>query len=229
MRWVITGTNRGIGLELVRQLVERGDHVDATVRDLDRAGELMNMRDRSQDRLRVIKCDISDDASVRALADAVGEIGVDVVINNAGVSGKMQSLEDLDLHDVIRTFDINALGAVRVTRALLPHLQRCDNPRVVSITSGMGSISDNQSGGAYAYRMSKAALNMANRSMSVDLRGRGITCVVINPGWVQTDMGGRHAPMPVQESASKMITIFAGLSLEQTGAFLDVKGTTWEY
>lgn len=229
MRWVITGTNRGIGLELTRQLVARGDEVEATVRDRSRAGELVELARGSDGRLRVFECDVADDESVRAFTDALGDAALDVVVNNAGVSGKMQSFEDLDLDDVIRTFDIDALGPIRLSRALLPRLQRTDNPRIVSITSGMGSISDNQSGGAYAYRMAKAALNMANRSMSVDLRGRGITCVVINPGWVQTDMGGPAAPMPVAESAGKMIAIFDALTLEQTGSFLDVKGGTWEY
>jgi len=229
MRWVVTGTNRGIGLELVRQLLARGDEVVAGVRRLDRAAPVQALGERAEGRLRVLACDVADDASVRAFAAEIGDAPVDVLVNSAGVMGEMESLERMDLGEVIRTFDVDALGPIRVTRALLPNLQRAKQPRVVSITSGMGSISDNTSGGAYGYRMAKAALNMANRSMSVDLRERGIVCVVINPGWVQTDMGGAGAPMPVEESVRRMLAIFDGLGLADTGRFLDVKGGTWEY
>ncbi|MBL8742362.1 MAG: SDR family oxidoreductase, partial [Myxococcales bacterium] len=167
--------------------------------------------------------------SVRAMARVIGDDAVDVLVNNAGVMGKMTSLENVDMADAMATFDANALGPIRVTRALLPNLQRAERPRVAHITSGMGSIGDNSSGGAYGYRMSKAALNMANKSMSVDLRDRGITAVVVNPGWVQTDMGGGGAPTPVAESVSRMIAIFDELKLTRTGAFLDYRGGTFEW
>lgn len=229
MQWVVTGTNRGIGLELVRQLIARGDQVIAGVRTLDRAAPVQALGGRAEGRLRVLQCDVGDDASVRAFADEIGDTTIDVLVNSAGVMGRMQSLEALDLADVMRTYEIDALGPIRVTRALLPRVQRADNPRVVSITSGMGSITDNTSGGAYGYRMAKAALNMANRSMSVDLRARGICCVVVNPGWVQTDMGGTGAPMAVEDSVGRMIAIFDALDLSRTGSFLDVKGGNWEY
>ncbi|NUP05704.1 MAG: SDR family oxidoreductase [Polyangiaceae bacterium] len=227
MRWVITGANRGIGLELVRQLADRGDAVEALARATSPA--LSELVARAPDRVRAITCDITTDASVRAAVAAIGSVAVDVVVNNAGVMGKMQSLHDLDLEDVVRTFDVNALGAIRVTRALLPLLLRADTRRVVSITSGMGSIEDNTHGGAYGYRMSKAALNMANRSMSVDLAHQRVTCVVMNPGWVQTEMGGEGAPTPVAESASRMIGIIDELTLAQSGTFLDYRGGTIKY
>src|SRR5690349_15268294 len=131
MRWVITGTNRGIGLEFVRQLLARGEHVEAGVRDLDRAHDVRALGELAEGRLRVHPCDVGDDASVRAFADAIGPVPVDVLVNSAGVMGKMQSLEELDLADVHRTFDVDALGPLRVTRALLPALQRSATPRVV--------------------------------------------------------------------------------------------------
>jgi NAD(P)-dependent dehydrogenase (short-subunit alcohol dehydrogenase family) len=222
--WLVTGANRGIGLELVRQLAHRGDAVDAAARDLGGARELQELAKRHAGKVHLHRCDVRDEASVRAMAEAVGDRAVDVVINNAGVMGKMLSLEDVDCGDALATFDANALGPLRVTRAFLPHLGRADRPRVVQISSGMGSIGDNSSGGAYAYRMSKAALNMANRSMSVDLSARRICCVVINPGWVQTDMGGHGAPTPVEESVSKMVQLFDRLTIEDTGSFLDYRG-----
>jgi NAD(P)-dependent dehydrogenase (short-subunit alcohol dehydrogenase family) len=229
MRWVITGANRGIGAEFVRQLIARGDHVDAGARDPHAATALLDLAARHADKLRVHGCDVSDDASVRGFAQALGDVAVDVLVNNAGVMGKMQSLEALDLEDVKHTFDVNALGAVRVTRALLAHLEHAKTRRVVQITSGMGSITDNASGGAYGYRMSKAGLNMANKSMSVDLRARGFTCVVINPGWVKTDMGGAGATITAEDSVRKMLAIIDGLTPEQTGSFLNFRGGTYPY
>jgi NAD(P)-dependent dehydrogenase (short-subunit alcohol dehydrogenase family) len=227
MRWVITGTNRGIGLELARQLVARGDVVDAAAREPAQADDLRAIAERSQGRLRIHACDVADDASVHGFAAALPSGSVDALVNNAGVMGKMQALEDLDLADVKNTFDIDALGPIRVTRALLPRLGR--GAKVLHITSGMGSIGDNQSGGAYGYRMAKAALNMASRSMSVDLRGRGILSVVANPGWVQTDMGGEGAPLAVETSARNLIALVDGLRPEQSGAFLDHTGREWAW
>jgi NAD(P)-dependent dehydrogenase (short-subunit alcohol dehydrogenase family) len=229
MRYVITGANRGIGLELARQLVARGDEVDALARKPSEARELSALADASGGRLRVHACDVTSDESVRAAARSIGDAAVDVLINNAGVMGKLLSLEDVDTEDAIRTFDANSLGMIRVTRALLPQLERAKTRKVVGITSGMGSISDNTSGGAYAYRMSKAAMNMANKSMSVDLKARGFTCVVMNPGWVKTDMGGAGAPTPVEESARNILRVIDSLEPDQTGAFLNYTGEAFPF
>lgn len=229
MRIVITGANRGIGLELTRRYLERGDHVEAAVRRPDAAAELAALAGAAGGRLRIHACDVTDTASVRAFADALGDVAVDVLINNAGVMGKMKALADLDFAEMTRTFDTNALGPLRVAGALLPHLRRSKTRKIVNITSGMGSISDNTSGGAYGYRMSKAALNMGCRSMANDLRGEGFTAVVVNPGWVKTDMGGSHAPTPVEESARLMMELIDRIGPEETGTFLDYRGHTWAW
>ena len=226
MRWVITGSNRGIGLELGRQLLARGDVVEAAARKPQDGGWAKELR-ASGAGLRVHACDVRDDASVRAFASALEAGPIDVLVNNAGVMGKLQALEELDMADVLATIDTNALGALRVTGALLPRLGR--GSKVVHITSGMGSIGDNGSGGAYGYRMSKAALNMASRSMAADLRGRGISSIVVNPGWVKTDMGGRGAPLPVETSAANIIKLVDGLRPEQSGSFLDHSGREWPW
>jgi NAD(P)-dependent dehydrogenase (short-subunit alcohol dehydrogenase family) len=228
MRWVVTGANRGIGLEMVKQLAARGDAVEALARNPGEA-ELERLRAATPGRIRTHACELTDDASVRAAALAIGDVPVDVLVNNAGVMGRMMSLEDVDLQDALYTFDVNALGAIRVTRALLPQLMKARTRRVVHVTSGMGSITENTRGGAYGYRMGKAALNMANKSMSVDLRDRGFVCVVINPGWVQTAMGGAGAPTPVEESVSKILGRVDALTADETGAFLDFKGGTIPY
>ena len=229
MRWVITGANRGIGLELSCQLVSRGEQVEAGAREPLASKELAALALRSEGRLRVHPCDVASDASVVAFADALGDAPIDVLVNNAGVYGKMESLEALDLDDVRRTFEVNALGPIRVTRALIARVLSSVGRRVVHITSGMGSIADNGSGGAYGYRMSKAALNMANKSMSIDYGDRGVIAVVMNPGWVKTDMGGAAAPLSVEESVRLMLARIDALTTNDNGAFLNYRGGTFPY
>lgn len=226
MRTVVTGANRGIGLELVRQLRDRGDEVEACAR---RPADARALAALAGDRVRVHALDVTDPASVRALATALGDAAIDLVFNVAGVyGGPTQSLaqmaEDLALDDVAATHDVNALGPLRVTLALLPHVRRGTAKKLVHVTSNMGSIADNTRGGFYAYRMSKAALNMMSRSLAVDLRGEGITSVVINPGWVQTDMGGPGAPTPVADSVRAILGEVERATLADSGEFLNWRG-----
>lgn len=224
MRVVITGTNRGIGLELARQYLARGDTVEAGVRDMTRAEALRRLGGEHPGRLRIHPCDVTDDDSVRAFARAVGQEPVDVLINNAGVLGKLSPLEELDFEDMLHTYSVNALGALRVTVALLPAIRKSTVRKIAHLSSGMASIADNTSGGAYGYRMSKAALNMASRSLAVDLRDEGIISVVINPGWVRTDMGGAGAPTPVEVSVAGIIARIDAMTMEDSGSFLSWRG-----
>ncbi|MEO7093419.1 MAG: SDR family oxidoreductase [Polyangiales bacterium] len=228
MRFVITGANRGIGLELTRQLVARGDAVEAGARSPEAASELMQLgkSPRGASLLRVHALDVASDRSARDFAQSIGDRAVDVLINNAGILGKMQSLEELDLDDVVNTFRVDALGALAVTRALLPSLRKGDTRKLVHISTGMASISDNTSGGAFGYRMAKAALNIASKSMAVNLRGERFISVVMNPGWVQTEMGGSGAPTPVRDSATGILSVIDKLTLDQSGNFLDFRGGT---
>lgn len=227
MRIVITGTNRGIGLELTRQYLARGDTVDAAVRFPSQAAALKALEGPAGGRLRLHACDVTRDDGVAAFARALEQVdpsGVDLLVNNAGVMGRMTSLEDLDFADLHTVFDVNAAGPLRVTRALLPLVLKSARKAIVHMTSKMGSIDDNTSGGAYAYRMSKAALNMAIRSMAIDLADRGVVTAVYHPGWVQTDMGGLHAPTPVDVSARGLIAQFDALTTEKSGRFWSFEG-----
>ncbi len=221
MEVLVTGAGRGIGLELVRQLLARGDSAIAVVRKpAPTLGELPG-----GDRLRVELCDVGDEKEIARLAKTLDGLALDAVINNAGVwGGEHQRLGDFDAAEAIRTYQIDALGPLLVSLALLPHLRRGTTKKLLHITSGMGSIGDNTSGGFYAYRMAKAALNMASRSLAVDLKSEGIASAVINPGWVQTDMGGRGANTTVGDSVRGILTQLAALSLETSGRFLNWKG-----
>ncbi|MCP3103602.1 SDR family oxidoreductase [Myxococcus sp. K15C18031901] len=224
MRYVITGASRGIGFEFVQQLLLRGDVVDAGVRSEEGLRRLQPLIHDFGGRLRARVLDVSDESSVRAFAAEVGERPVDVLINNAGVAGLWCSLTDVDYADVARTFAINALGPLRVTTALLPALLRGAARKVAYVTSRMGSLSANEEGGAYAYRMSKVALNMGVRNMSRDLRGERVVSVLLHPGWVKTDMGGPDAPLPPSDSVRGMLHIIDELRFEHSGRFFDYQG-----
>jgi NAD(P)-dependent dehydrogenase (short-subunit alcohol dehydrogenase family) len=224
MRYVITGASRGIGLEFVQQLLRRGDTVDAGVRSPEGARRLEPLAREVGNRLRIHALDVEDEASIRSFAADVCAAPVDVLINNAGVFGQWCAFTEVDSTDLARTFAINALGPLRITQALLPALRRGAVRKVAHVSSRMGSLADNTEGGAYAYRMSKAALNMGVRSLAHDLRGEGLVTVMLHPGWVQTDMGGPQAPLPAADSVRGMLRVIDGMGPEHSGRFLDYQG-----
>jgi NAD(P)-dependent dehydrogenase (short-subunit alcohol dehydrogenase family) len=215
---VVTGASRGLGLELAKQLAKRGDSVIATARHPERAAELKALD------VRVERLDVAEPSSLAAFADAVADQSIDLLINNAGKGGMRAAFEEMDWADVADFFATNSIGPMRVTQALLPSLRRGRGKTIASITSRMGSIDDNTSGGAYGYRASKAALNMLNRSLSIDLARDGFTCVVLHPGWVRTDMGGAGAPLLPPQSVEGMLSVIDGLKPSDTGKFLDYEG-----
>ena len=221
MRFVVTGANRGIGLEFVKQLTARGEEVDATARDLGGAAELQALA-RPDVRLRIHRLDVAEDTSVATFAEELAPGPVDVLINNAGVSG-VKGGELIDPPDVLRVLNVNAVGTLRVVRALLPRLREGKGKKIVNLTSVLGSIAD-ASGGRYAYRSSKAALNMVTKLLAEDLRAEGFRTVALHPGWVQTRMGGSAAPIPPEQSIQGMLRIIEGLTSEQSGRTFDFQG-----
>ncbi len=210
---LVTGGNRGIGLELCRQLSARGDHVIAACRASSKA--LNDTGAEIHDHFEV-----TDDASVKRLAQALNGKTIDVLINCAGILTR-ETLDDLNLDRVRKQFEVNALGPLRVTAALLPNLR--NGSKVAIITSRMGSIEDNTSGSRYGYRMSKAAVNMAGRSLAWDLKDKGIAVVLLHPGMVATEMTGRQGISP-EEAASGLIERIDDLDLEKTGTFWHQNG-----
>ncbi len=216
--YLVTGATRGLGLEFARQLTGRGDAVIGTTRALDAADALRATG------ARVEALVVDDAASVAALGTRLAASPIDVLINCAGIGGLGGGLPELRADELHRYFAVNAVGPVLVTQALLPSLRAGGLRRIAHLTSKMGSIADNGSGGAYAYRGSKAALNMFNKSMALELGRDGFVCVVLNPGWVQTDMGGPHAPTPVGDSVRGLLAIIDGLTPAANGRFFHVDG-----
>lgn len=222
LHFVITGAARGIGFELAKQARAEGHRVSVLVRTPAQAEALRALG------VEVHGGDVTSATQVAQLAKALSA-PVDVLINNAGVylsdsqgettSRAMPEFSEIKTEHLMRSFDVNTLGAVRVTQACLPLLRKAKQPKVIQITSLMGSIADNSSGGYYGYRMSKAALNMFNKSLSIDFPE--MICAVVHPGWVQTDMGGAEAPVPPAGSARGIHRIIAGLKPADTGKFFD--------
>lgn len=225
---LITGANRGIGLEFARQYAAAGWRVEAGCRQPERATDLRRLSERHPE-LRVHALDVVDPASVSALARTLASDAIDLLINNAGVSGpKGQRFGGIDYDGWLDTLRVNALGPMRVCEAFVEQVARSERKLIVAITSGMGSIGDS-SGGYYAYRTSKAALNMAMHNVALDLKPRGIIAVVINPGWVQTDMGTSRATITPEESITAMRAIFERLTPDDSGKFLNYRGGTYEW
>ena len=215
---LITGANRGIGLELARQYSAAGWRVIGTARKPEAAQDLAALG------VEVVQLDVTDPSSTERLSQELGERPVDLLINNAGILPMMSTLGEIDMDDYERAMDVNVLGPVRVTRTALPNLRFGQLKKIVNITSNLGSIAGNTSGGFYGYRESKAALNMFTRSLAAELGPEGFTCIVLHPGWVRTDMGGPNAPTTVQESVQGIRRVIEGLSRADNGTFRSFEG-----
>ncbi len=227
---LVTGANRGLGLEFVRQYAAEGWQVFAACRAPDKAGELKKLEAGSGGRVRVLPMDVVDVASVRAAAGVIGAQPIDLLLNNAGVMGpRNDRIGSIDYTAWARVLDANSLGPMRVVEAFVENVAKGGQKKIVTITSGMGSLEDNTSGGAYAYRTSKAAVNMVVRSLALDLAPRGITCIVMNPGWVRTDMGGAGGKLSPAESIKAMRSVIANLRPDDSGKFLNYTGKPYPW
>lgn len=219
--YLITGANRGIGLELARQLAGSGHDVIGTARDPSGAAELAGIA-------KVEACDVGDEDSVRALAKRLSGVPVDVLVNNAGVfPDRHKGLMEFDAESAVACLRVNTVGPLVVSRAVLENLEAGAGKLIVNISSTMGCLAQvgEQTQANFAYRGSKAALNMVTLLTANELRDRGIACVSHHPGWVKTDMGGANAQLTTEQSASTMIAAWAKLTMAETGRFLDTDGS----
>ncbi|MBW4473930.1 MAG: SDR family oxidoreductase [Stenomitos rutilans HA7619-LM2] len=213
MTILVTGANRGIGYELCQQLKEMNETVIAVCRSS--SSELDDLKVQVESGI-----DISSDASVANLVQRLQGGTIAVLINNAGMF-QQTTLEDLNFDSIRQQFEVNAMGALRVTEALLPNLKA--GSKIAMITSRMGSIADNTSGGYYGYRMSKAALSMAGKSLAIDLKPRQIAVAILHPGMVSTDMTN-HSGIPVAESVQGILQRIEQLNLQNSGTFWHANG-----
>jgi NAD(P)-dependent dehydrogenase (short-subunit alcohol dehydrogenase family) len=232
---MVTGANRGIGFEIVRQCIARADRVVGTYRDEDRSRKLLELANRMPERVTAVKLDVRSGDSIAACFSRVSKAfdGLDILFNNSGVGADSLDMGSPETHNMLGRLDgagilqvlaVNSVAPVLLTQRFLPLLEEGDDPRVVNITSQMGSIQNRTSGGCYSYCASKAALNMFSRVLAHDLKPRGIICIAIHPGWARTDMGGPEAPVGAKESVSGILRVVGGLRMRDSGRFLDYQG-----
>ena len=201
---LITGANRGLGFEFARQYLADGWHVYAACRDPASASGLRRLAEDSDDKLRILAMDVTDPASIRAAATELDGQAIDILLNNSGIIGpRSQTIGNIDYQAWAEVLAVNTMGPMRVSEAFVEHVASSDGKLIVTLTSGMGSIADNTSGGSIVYRSSKAAVNMVVRSLAIDLAPRGITCVVVNllfddlRGGGEAPDWGTHGASPV--------------------------------
>jgi NAD(P)-dependent dehydrogenase (short-subunit alcohol dehydrogenase family) len=223
---LVTGANRGLGLEFVKQYSADGWRVFACCRSPEESKDLTSLASGTEDRVSLHALDVSQAPSIAALAGELRGEAIDILLNNAGMYGD-DSHDDfgkLDYEKWARTFLVNVMGAMMVTEAFVDNVVSSEMRLIAFMSSLMGSIADNGSGGCYMYRSSKAALNAVAKSLSLDLKDRGIKTVILHPGWVKTDMGGANAPLLPPESITGMRKVLEGLRKKDSGKFLSYAG-----
>ncbi|MEX2469276.1 MAG: SDR family oxidoreductase [Pseudohongiellaceae bacterium] len=222
--YLVTGSNRGIGLTFVKSLLTRGDRVVATCRNRSKASDLTALQN-EHPALEILELDVADAASLDSFPARLGDTAIDVFISNAGVYGprgaNFGNLSGADWEPVLL---VNAVAPVLLTQLIMDNLRQGSDRKLIYITSKMGSIDDNGGGGQYVYRSSKAALNAAVKSLSIDLADDGFNVLLLHPGWVQTDMGGPSALIDTGTSVDGMLQLIDQLGPAQNGQFLAYDG-----
>ncbi|HML21360.1 MAG TPA: SDR family oxidoreductase [Aggregatilinea sp.] len=227
MRYLVTGANRGIGLELTRQLLGRGEQVFAACRAPERASALQALKEEYGERLVLVPLDVSDPASIAASYDLVRQHAdaLDVLINNAGISAGSEPLGRVTQEKLLENYRVNAAGPILMAQQYLDLLRAGGAKKIVNLSTGISSIGTREHGGMYSYTASKAGLNMLNKNLSYDVAPYGIVSIVIDPGWVQTDMGGPNAWITPDESVKGILNVVDHLTPSQSGHFFHYSGS----
>ena len=226
MNVLITGSNRGIGLGLVSAYISKGAHVIASCRTPENVKELESLRRRHGDRLKILQLDVTKKKQLVSLDEELGYRKIDILYLNAGVTGDRRAVPfgDLKSQEWGEVLLVNSIAPILVAQRMLPRIRRSGSKTIAILTSQMGSIGNNTSGGSYIYRSSKAALNAGAKSMALDLKGIGVKVILLHPGWVQTDMGGPNAEITVEQSVAGMVTLIERLGIDESGSFFNYRG-----
>lgn len=222
---LVTGVNRGLGLEFIKQYSQAGWDVIGTCRDLGSAVEASGLADVANN-IELYPLEVTSSEAINSLADLLKERSIDHLVLNAGMMAeKAQVLSELDQEDFILAMSVNTVSPALMIQAFRPHVAASGKKLIVGMSSTLGSIAGNSDGGLYSYRASKAALNAVVKSAASDLAGDGITVVAMHPGWVQTDMGGEGATITTGVSIDGMRKVFEGLTPTDSGRFLSYDGS----
>lgn len=222
---LITGANRGIGLEFTKQYLARGETVVATCRDMAAATDLQALA-AQHNQLTLLNLDVSNAASLSGFAAQLGQIPIDIFVNNAGIYGPRSGFGNLEEKSWAEVFQVNSSAPLILTQMVINNLRSGKLKKIVFLTSKMGSIGDNQGGGSYIYRSSKAALNAAVKSLSIDLADEGFLVGLLHPGWVRTDMGGPNGLIDAQTSVAGLTKVIDELGDHNSGSFFNYDGSS---
>jgi NAD(P)-dependent dehydrogenase (short-subunit alcohol dehydrogenase family) len=218
----ITGASRGLGLEFVRQYAIDGWQVIASCRDPVKAKALQSLK-KNYANICIIKLDVTNFDEILQVAESLKNVTIDLLINNAGIY--LDRVTDLiNVDEWVQTFKVNSIAPLILLNAFKNHLANSELKKAVTLSSKMGSIEDNSKGGSYLYRSSKAAVNMAIKTASIELKPFGISVATLHPGWVQTDMGGPDGLIDIPTSVNGLRLVINNLSLANTGQFIDYQG-----
>lgn len=221
---LITGANRGIGLEFVRQYAAEGWRIFACSRQPEKSDTLNALAAGYPEQITVHPLDVADHTQIETLALSLTNESIDLLINNAGIYTATHRNDNIDYEAWAHAFLVNSMAPLKMAQTFATQIARSSQKIIVTISSKMGSIEDNSGGGSYIYRSSKAAANMVVKSLSIDLKPTGVTAVVFHPGWVQTEMGGPNALISTTQSISGMRHVISQLTLADSGKFIAYDG-----
>jgi len=223
---LITGANRGIGLEFTKQYAADGWRVIACSRHPENSDALNKLAIQYPDLVKIQALDVADHVQIERLAQILANESIDLLINNAGIypASDAGGLGHTDYADWLLAFRINTMAPLKMAETFTAQIARSKQKTIVTISSKMGSVADNSSGGNYLYRSSKTAVNMVVKSLAIDLKPVGITAVILNPGWVKTDMGGPNAMISTEQSVSGIRQVISKLTIADSGKFFDYDG-----
>ncbi len=228
-RVLITGAGRGIGLQLVKEFIERGHEVIGTVRSLQGKENINRLSEECGREVEVYEVEVTSKESVEQFSNHLNNREIDILINNAGViGGDNQEVTGFDFAEWSKTFEVNAVSPMRMTLSLLPAIRQSQKPKIVTISSIMGSLARERTG-SIAYRSSKAAVNKAMQCLALELKSEGIGVYLMHPGWVRTEMGGPEADISVEESAAGIAQTILTFTIEDSAKFWQYDGALLEW
>ena len=225
MSILITGTNRGIGLEFVKHYLKNNEKVIATCRNTNNANDLLELKNTTSN-LSLVELDVSNPNSINEFASKIIDQPIDTFINNAGVFGpRNNEFGNFNAKEWLDVFNINTIAPLLITQKILKNLRLGKNKKLIFISSKVGSIEENTGGGMYIYRSSKTALNQVIKSLSIDFKNENFIAAALHPGWVQTDMGGPNALIDTKTSIKGMADVIDNLVLKNSGRFYNYDGS----
>ena len=223
---LVTGANRGLGLGLVKKFLKNNEKVICTTRNFSKSKELILCKEKYNDNLEICELDLLDKDSPNILSNFLGNEPIDLFINNAGVIGhSAQHFKSVSLNHWLEVLKVNLITPLLITQSIIKNIEKSSERKIYFISSKVGSIQDNKSGGMYVYRSSKTALNQIVKSLSIDLKPIGISVISLHPGWVRTEMGGPNALISVEESVNGMFGVISNTNISNSGQFLNYDGT----